>query len=482
MTARLFAVRGLGSRVALLLAGALVACGDPSGPRTQAQGPGALGSQVATTNRAALPLQGGLQRWPAQVDAAREPVYTASIDRRRDWTRASIARIVDQALAEETDILVRLVPGVTEEALTAIHGLRLERSIGFESGVHEVSFAPTDAARIAGALAELTTADVVAVNGRYTLSRTPNDALYRQYQAVMGSSVSGGCNAERAWDVRTDGSAVLVAVTDTGVDDAHVDLAGNIAPGGKDFTGKGSYSDGNSHGTHVAGTIGALGNNGLGVAGVCWRARILPVKVLGDDGSGTEAMIAQGIYYAVDAGARIISMSLGTKSASSVMFEALRRARDRGVLVVASAGNDSNLIEAFPNYPASFDLENIISVAAVDANGTLATFSNFGLSVDIAAPGVKIMSTAPQNAYKQLSGTSMAAPAVSGAAALLWSSQPGMTAAQVKSRLLGRARRNLALTGQVANGAQLDVGALLVSSTQPAPAPGLPTFPGLPRF
>ena len=253
-----------------------------------------------------------------------------------------------------------------------------------------------------------------------------------------------------------------MAVVDTGVSYKHPDLAGNAwknpgdPPNGADDDGNGFSDDifgadffGNDndpdddggHGTHVAGIIGAQGNNLLGVTGVNWEANIMALKFLDENGEGNTADAANAIDYAVAHGARIVNASWGGPSFSQALYGAIKRAGDRGTLVVAAAGNEGVNADVRPDYPAAFDLPNIVSVAATDRADQLLDFSNYGAkSVDLGAPGDDVYSTVPTlsdpSGYAAFSGTSMAAPFVAGAAALYLSKYPTATVDQIKAALL----------------------------------------------
>jgi subtilisin family serine protease len=249
-------------------------------------------------------------------------------------------------------------------------------------------------------------------------------------------------HAPEAWDVTTGSRDVVVAVVDTGVQADHPDLSANIVPGGKDFySDDDDPQDEHGHGTHVAGTIGARGNDLLGVAGINWSVGLLPVRVLGPTGSGSTSTIAEGFAYAAAQGARVVNASLGGAGYDPAL-EAVINAAPNTLFVVAAGnggadhfGDDNDAGSAV--YPCNFPEANVVCVAATDATDTRATFSNFGTtSVDLAAPGVSILSTWPGSDYNVLSGTSMATPHVAGAAALLWSRNPSLTVAEVKAALL----------------------------------------------
>lgn len=233
---------------------------------------------------------------------------------------------------------------------------------------------------------------------------TPNDTsfgslwgLHNTGQTVNGTAgtADADIDAPEAWDLSTGSTAVTVAVIDTGVSLLHPDLAASIVTGYDFVDSDSTPSDLNGHGTHVAGTIGALGNNSTGVTGVSWNTKIMPVRVLNAAGSGTTANIAAGVTYAAQNGAQVINMSLGGTGYSQTFYDAIATARTAGVLVVVAAGNSTNNNDGGTHfYPCDYDLDNIICVAATDQNDALASFSNYGTtSVDVAAPGVNIYST-----------------------------------------------------------------------------------------
>jgi subtilisin family serine protease len=269
----------------------------------------------------------------------------------------------------------------------------------------------------------------------------PNDFEFSKMYSLH--NVGGGLaktnadvKAPAAWAFTTGDKKVVVAVIDTGIDYLHEDLKDNVwvNPGeipfngvdddgngfiddyyGYDFvSGDSDPYDDNQHGTHVAGTIGAKGNNGIGTVGMCWDVSLMAVKAFDEQGNGTVAEAIEAIHYAVENGARIINASWGLDERSRALEEATQFAAEAGVLIVAAAGNSR---WETPSYPASF--ETVLSVGATDAKDARADFSNFGAYVDVAAPGVNIISTLPENSYGFLSGTSMAAPHVSGMAALV---------------------------------------------------------------
>jgi len=289
--------------------------------------------------------------------------------------------------------------------------------------------------------------------------RTPNDPYFSD---LWGLDNAGNVDidAPEAWESGVGGPAVTVAVIDTGVDYAHEDLARNMwrnpgeIPGngidddangyvddvyGYDFcNGDADPMDDHGHGTHCSGTIGAVGNNGIGVAGVCWNVKIMALKFLDASGDGSTADAISCIEYAVEKGARVLSNSWGGGDYEQALKDAIDAAGAAGVLFVAAAGNDyGNDNDASPAYPASYDSDNIISVMSVDSSGEMSDFSNYGATtVDLAAPGSYILSCQPGGSYQYMSGTSMATPHVSGACALLLSLNSGASCQQVKSALM----------------------------------------------
>ena len=298
-------------------------------------------------------------------------------------------------------------------------------------------------------------------------------------QGQTGGTRDADIDAPEAWDIGTGGSDQILAVIDTGIDYNHEDLKDNIWVNQKEIVGNGVDDDNNgfvddihganlitgsgnpmddqSHGTHVAGTIGAVGNNGKGVVGVNHKARIMALKFLGADGSGSTEDAIKAFMYAKMMGARVTSNSWGGGGLSKALKDAM--AADQNCLHVCAAGNggpdgigDNN--DSTPHYPSSYskDLANVISVAATDHNDRLARFSNYGKTVDIAAPGLNIYSTLPNGNYGNMSGTSMATPHVSGVAYLYLSRQAQATAAEIKRRLKDTADRVDSLTNRVASG------------------------------
>jgi thermitase len=243
---------------------------------------------------------------------------------------------------------------------------------------------------------------------------TPNDNLYSRYQwnLPLIETVQG-------WQVNRGAKDVVVAVVDTGVDLKHPDLQGQLLPGYNVISGSDSPQDDVGHGTHVSGVIAALVNNNLGVAGMTWYNKVLPVKVLDQTGAGSTYSVAQGIIWATDHGAKVMNLSLGNYADSGFLHDAIKYAYDKDVALIAASGNDNT---ERPGYPAAYP--EVFAVAATDSENKKAPFSNYGDYIDVAAPGVSIASTYPNNQYAALSGTSMASPHVTALAALIRSTNP----------------------------------------------------------
>ncbi|HET6463668.1 MAG TPA: S8 family serine peptidase, partial [Candidatus Krumholzibacteria bacterium] len=225
------------------------------------------------------------------------------------------------------------------------------------------------------------------------------------------------------------------------------------------------------HGTHVSGLIAAPGNNGKGVAGVCWSARILPLKFLNAGGSGATSDAIAAIQYAIRMGVKVLNMSWGSFLYSNALRDAVADAAAHGVLIIASSGNDTADTDLYPTYPAGYDLPNVISVTSTDRNDALAWFANYGkTTVDIAAPGFDIIGTFPDNRYVRLFGSSMSTALVSGAACLLWSRAPFMTDMDVKAALYASVDKIPSLDGRVVTGGRVNLQRLMstIDATPPA--------------
>lgn len=351
--------------------------------------------------------------------------------------------------------------------------------------------------------------DIVEPNFIYRINRVPNDPMYNQLWGMKNIGqedsqrragvVGVDVGAEQAWDITTGSKDVLVAVIDTGIDYTHSDLKNNLWTNQAELEGQAGVDDDNNgivddiyganfvdankptgnpmddhgHGSHCSGTIGGSGNDGKGIVGVAWNVRIMGVKFLSASGSGSLEGALKGIDYATSKGAKIMSNSWGGGGYSETLKQAIERSNAAGALFVAAAGNESNNNDANPAYPASYDVPNILSVAAIDNRGQLASFSNYGRTkVHVGAPGVNIVSSILKGAYDSWSGTSMATPHVSGLAVLLASNEPALTNLQMKERIISTSRPLASLRGKAKGG--LVNGYAMLTNTIPEPDPNDP--------
>lgn len=267
--------------------------------------------------------------------------------------------------------------------------------------------------------------EFVEPNYRVQAFQAPNDPNFpSQWNLARINAVPG-------WSLSMGSAEVIIAVLDTGVTLNHPDLIQKLVPGYNFIRNNNNPTDDNGHGTHVAGIAAAATNNGVGIAGVGYQTRIMPVKVLDAGGGGSTSDVAAGINFAINNGAKVISMSLGGSSGSSTMQSAVNLAWNNDVVLVGAAGNGGSAAKTFPS---AYD--NVIAVGATDPNDQRADFSNYGFWVDVAAPGSSITSTSREGGYKLMSGTSMAAPHVAGLAALLWAHLGlGSDASLIRSRI-----------------------------------------------
>jgi thermitase len=406
------------------------------------RGPVVAGSTATrgATKRPAFP-KGASQRAPSPV-----PARPKSSAPRSSSARSVVDTAITHSAADAPTVIDPLAPAVLGELVVVLQssivatsaeralqgrGATVERVKGDAAallvkapgGVSDPVF--TQLVRDAPGVAW------VQPNYLYHEAEVPNDPRFGEQ---WGLTTIG---APTAWDTTHGKSAVVVAVVDTGVDSTHPDLVGRIdTANGHDFVnGDASTMDDNGHGTHVSGIIAATMNNHVGGAGVAPGCRILPVKVLNAAGWGDTIGVAAGIRYAADSGARIISLSLAG-SADASMQDAVVYAQGKGCLVVAAAGNDGYTDGA--SYPARY--YGVIGVAAVDRTLQHPSFSNSGPGVDIAAPGVDVLSTVLHGGYDSWSGTSMATPFVSGVAALVESLNSTWTASMVMNQVLSTAQ------------------------------------------
>lgn len=394
-------------------------------------------------------------------------------------------------------ILVRWEDGLARSAPN------FTRTEPLGNGIYRVTLAPkvsvTDALR---ELRQQSSVEIAQPDYRVHIAAVPNDPKFSSSWGPNNTGQDGGLadadiDATEAWDVTTGTRNTIVAVIDTGIEYRHPDLTANMwlnideidgnsidddANGyvddiyGWDFVGNTpNVLDDNGHGTHVAGTIGAVGNNGIGTTGVSWNTRLMALKFLDADGGGFTSDAILAINYAVANGAKVINASYGGGAYDDATIATIKSARDLGVIVVAAAGNEKSDTDFTPNFPSNYPQDNVISVAATDRNDKLAWFSNFGdQTVDIAAPGEDIYSTVLGNRYAFYSGTSMATPHVAGAVALVWDAHPTWTYRQVIGAILQTADPLPVLNGKVASG-RLNVADAIVFDGASLPATSTPT-------
>ncbi|HEV8593494.1 MAG TPA: S8 family serine peptidase [Pyrinomonadaceae bacterium] len=315
----------------------------------------------------------------------------------------------------------------------------------------------------------------------------PNDPEFENQWALFnlgreGAKERADIDAPGAWTKTKGSEDVVVAVLDTGVDYSHPDLRSNIwlrpddvpeyvddelgviddSQGFDADATDADPMDDNGHGTHCAGIIGAEGDNNEGIAGINWHVQIMPLKFLGRGGFGSTAKAIEAINYAIDrkkhgVNIRVINASWGSTQYSKALEDAIRAAGDAGILFVAAAGNNGTDNDKHAHYPSNYNLPNLISVAATDNTDNLTSFSNFGVKrVHIAAPGRDIESTWLNDDYREASGTSMAAPQVSGVAALILAVEPKISVEKLRERILKSVDKIDSLAGKVENGGRLN--------------------------
>jgi thermitase len=297
--------------------------------------------------------------------------------------------------------------------------------------------------------------------------------------------------AEKAWDITTGSSSIVIGIIDTGIDINNPELADNIWVNEKELNGKTGVDDdgngyiddihgynfaedkpegldNNGHGSHCAGTIGGTGNNGAGIVGVNWKIKMVPIKFLDASGGGTLVNAVKAVDYATKLGVNLTSNSWSGGNFTQALKDAIERAQAAGQLFVAAAGNTAANNDVNPGFPASYDLDNILSVAAVNNRGEMATFSCWGQkSVDIAAPGVNVLSTVLKGALQLYSGTSMAAPHVAGVAALVLSNEPKLSYLELKERLMNTSKKYAGLKLKTVSGGLVNAYHALTNTIPP---------------
>lgn len=330
--------------------------------------------------------------------------------------------------------------------------------------------------------------EFIEPNYKIAVNKVPNDPYYNNQYGMQLIQMPS------AWDIMTGDKSIATAVIDTGVDYNHEDIAQNIWTNADEIPDNGIDDDNNgyiddvrgwnfydntndpidvhTHGTFMAGIIGALGDNNKGIAGVAWQSSIMSIRFTDRSGSGYISNAIQAIQYAVNNGAKIINASWSGYGYSESLYRAIEYANSKDVLFVTSAGNGSTNIDESPVYPACFNLANIITVTSVDQSNELASFANFGVnSVDITAPGVNIISTVPNNDYAYNSGASTSVPFVAGVCALLMSKYPESTSLEIKERLFAGADKIDLLNEKVAGSRRLNAHSALNIPAEQVPSP-----------
>ena len=438
---------------------------------------------------------GQLSRWRKQVKA---DLHIIPAEKKQPATTEEIA--LSENYLGSPEVLVKFKSGVSDEAIEAItqrlHD-RVEDRIENADGVEAIDdLDNADVASIVADYSKLPEVEYAEPNYEINLDASeegplvpvlPHDPQFEDQWALSNSGQKGGkkgadISATLAWAKTTGSENIVVAVLDTGVDYNHEDLSANMwtrpdslepyhdnelgtiddVSGFNAIDAGSDPMDDNGHGTHCAGIIGAEGENDLGIAGVNWKVQIMPLKFMNAGGSGTTKDAIEAINYAIErkkagVNVRIISASWGSTQRSRALEAVIRKAYENDILFVAAAGNASTDNDRTPHFPSSYNVPNVISVAALDRHDQLAAFSNFGVkSVAIAAPGVDILSTWLGNQYEEKSGTSMATPVVSGVAALVLAEHPRMSVDDLRKKLLASTDPIVALKGKTATGGRIN--------------------------
>jgi thermitase len=408
----------------------------------------------------------------------------------------------DEQSGTKAEILVRFRAGVTQntiESITQRLNDQVEDQIESVAGLEVIEDEDgKDAESVVAQYRTLPEVEYAELNSEIKLDHedggrkhvhADDEMFFRQWGLFNGGQNGGTAGADisamRAWSVTKGSDQVVVAVLDSGVDYSHPDLANNIwsrppiimayrdddlTPEGpvEDVHGfnvvedNGDPMDDNGHGTHCAGIIGAEGGNGIGIAGVNWNVKIMPLKFMDAEGTGTTKDAIEAINYVIDrkragVNVRIISASWGSTAKSRALEDVIRKAYEEGILFVAAAGNSSSDNDVTPHYPSSYNIGNVVSVAALNRKDELASFSNYGAkSVHIAAPGEEILSTWLKNGFEEKKGTSMATPFVAGVAALVLAQNPKMSVDDLRALLLKSVDQVPSLKGKVSSGGRIN--------------------------
>jgi subtilisin family serine protease len=458
-------------------------------------------AQVLATQQSEMKTESGEAR-VRRVRLVRDESYKYPVLRVEDEIIRSAGgeRLVRQTAMVGDHVMVKLRdPKMPEDKLLALlgDGAASVRRRMPASGLWLVAFAEPQPDTVPRAVSRLSKLKehvlVVEPDHIMTVQATPNDTSYSTLWGLHNTGQSAGTvdadiDAPEAWDIHTGSRGVLVAVIDSGIDQTHPDLVANLWTNPGEIAGNGIDDDANGyvddvrgwdwvnsdnnpnddhgHGTHCAGTIGAVGNNGAGVSGICWQVSLLGLKFLDASGNGFESDSAEAISYATDLGVAMTSNSYTGTTYTQSVKDAIDEADAAGIIFVAAAGNNASNIDSFPEYPAAYDCPNILSVAATTRTDGLASFSNYGSTrVDLAAPGNEIYSTLPGSVYGLKSGTSMAAPHVTGACALLKSYKPSLSHMQLRELVLNTVNPLPSLAGKCVTGGRLNLyNAMLASN------------------
>ena len=438
---------------------------------------------------------GQLNRWRKEWKSKVAIVHTD--DKKRPSTSEEIALSETRSFGRP-EVLVKFKSGISREAIESLTSRfndrvedRIENVAGWTS-IDDLDNA--DATAIVAEYSQLAEVEFAEPNFDISLDEAgpldpilPHDPQFNDQWALANSGQRGGkqgadISATLAWATTTGSEDIVVAVLDSGVDYTHEDLVENmwVRPAEMDpyhdsdlgtiddvngYNAIDSASDPmdeNGHGTHCAGIIGAEGENNLGIAGVNWNIRIMPLKFMNAGGFGTTKDAIEAINYVIDrkkagVNVRVISASWGSTQKSRALEDVIRKAYDNDILFVAAAGNATTDNDRRPHFPSSYNVPNVISVAALDRNDQLAKFSNYGAkSVAIAAPGVEILSTWLGNQYEEKSGTSMATPVISGVAALILAENPRMSVDELQKKLMDSTDPIVALKGKTVSGGRIN--------------------------
>ncbi len=421
------------------------------------------------------------ERHPRRVVTITQPRVVAPVEMERGKREKVLVRFREGISAEAIENITRELNDEVEDRIEAVRGLDI---IEDENG--------RDAESVAAEYRKLAVVEyaepayTIRIEGSFN-PVLPNDERFDEQWALANNGQDGGkegadISATYAWATTVGSEKVVVAVLDSGVDYTHSDLEHNIwkrpenikayhdrelgevndENGFSAFDDKSDPMDDNGHGTHCAGIIGAEGGNNEGITGVNWTVKIMPLKFMDASGSGTTADAIEAINYVIDrkkagVNVRIISASWGSTMRSRALEDVIRKAGEEGILFVAASGNSSADTDRQPHYPSSYNLPNVISVAALDRSDELTSFSNFGAkSVHVAAPGKDILSTWLGNDYRKASGTSMATPMVAGVAALVLSHDPNLSVDQLRKRIFDSTDTLPQLKGKVVTGGRIN--------------------------